>query len=278
MRIAVTTQGAVSAASDSLMDEGAALVELNEKYRGVYGGRGARGAGRGAHSEGGRHSEQPCVATQRPSSCASRGYPHARRPFVSCGGRRGTASGRSGRGMGVVTRITERSARPAASRASNSFIKVICFSSVAAQVVGTAEVMSHVTAHFGKTLDECREESGLTKDIMTEFSQFWSEEFEVVHRELGCALICMSNKFSLMQDDARMHHVNMHDYIRSFPDGESLSARMVQMIHGCEQQHDHEPDECTRVVRVAACFKRDARAAGIAPDLAMLEAVLDNYR
>lgn len=62
-------------------------------------------------------------------------------------------------------------------------------------------------------------QSGLSADVMEGFQHFWSEDFEVVHRELGCAIICMSNKFSLMQDDARMHHVNMHDYVKSFPKG-----------------------------------------------------------
>ncbi|XP_041984554.1 general odorant-binding protein 2-like [Aricia agestis] len=146
-----------------------------------------------------------------------------------------------------------------------------------ASIEGTAEVMSHVTAHFGKSLEECREESGLTKDVMEEFQHFWSENFEVVHRELGCAIICMSNKFSLMHDDARVHHVNMADYIKGFPNGEVLSDRMVQMIHNCEKQFEDIDDECSRVVKTAACFKEDCKKAGIAPEVAMIEAVLEQY-
>ncbi|CAH2041928.1 unnamed protein product, partial [Iphiclides podalirius] len=145
-------------------------------------------------------------------------------------------------------------------------------------VRGTAEVLSHVTAHFGRSLEECREESGLTKEVMEEFKHFWSEDFEVVHRELGCALICMSNKFSLLQDDARMHHMNMHDYILSFPSGDVLSTKMVNMIHKCEQQYDGVVDDCSRVVKVAACFKKDAKKEGIAPEVTMIEAVLEKYK
>ncbi|CAH4032467.1 unnamed protein product [Pieris brassicae] len=144
-------------------------------------------------------------------------------------------------------------------------------------VEGLAEVMSHVTAHFGKALDECREESGLTADILEGFQNFWSEDFDVVHRELGCALICMSNKFTLMQEDARMHHINMHDYIKSFPQGELLSTKMVDLIHNCEKQFDDIEDDCTRVVKVAACFKVDAKKEGIAPEVTMIEAVLEKY-
>lgn len=129
-----------------------------------------------------------------------------------------------------------------------------------AVVVGTrgdAEVMSHVTAHFGKSLEECREEvslestlcqqvflnylsqihkllqlyrcfqSGLTVDIMEEFKHFWHEDFEVVHRELGCAIICMSNKYTLLDDDARLHHDNMEDYVKSFPNGKELHVTFL---------------------------------------------------
>nr|AFH02842.1 general odorant binding protein 2 [Grapholita molesta] len=144
-------------------------------------------------------------------------------------------------------------------------------------VDGTAEVMSLVTAHFGKALEQCREESQLSPEVLDEFHNFWREDFEVVHRELGCAIICMSNKFSLLQDDARMHHDNMHDYILSFPKGDVLSAKMVELIHNCEKQYDDISDDCSRVVKVAACFKVGATQAGIAPEVAMIEAVLEKY-
>nr|ACN29681.1 general odorant-binding protein 2 [Ectropis obliqua] len=149
--------------------------------------------------------------------------------------------------------------------------------SVVGLAMGTAEVMSHVTAHFGKALSECREESGLTPEVLEEFQHFWREDFEVVHRELGCAIICMSNKFSLLQEDSRIHHVNMHDYVKGFPNGQVLSAKMVELIHNCEQQYDDITDDCARVVKVAACFKRDAKKEGIAPEVTMIEAVMEKY-
>nr|QOV03032.1 odorant binding protein 16 [Apocheima cinerarius] len=154
---------------------------------------------------------------------------------------------------------------------------VAVVSSVVGFAVGTAEVMSHVTAHFGKALNECRDESGLSSEVLEEFQHFWREDFEVVHRELGCAIICMSNKFNLLQEDSRMHHVNMHDYVKSFPDGQVLSAKMVELIHACEQQYDTIADDCDRVVKVAACFKRDAKKEGIAPEVTMIEAVMEKY-
>ncbi|KAG6450958.1 general odorant-binding protein 2 [Manduca sexta] len=159
----------------------------------------------------------------------------------------------------------------------NRLILVVVVVFITDSVMGTAEVMSHVTAHFGKALEECREESGLPVEVMDEFKHFWREDFEVVHRELGCAIICMSNKFELLQDDTRIHHVNMHDYIKSFPNGQVLSEKMVQLIHNCEKQYDDIADDCDRVVKVAACFKKDAKKEGIAPEVAMIEAVIEKY-
>ncbi|KOB67260.1 General odorant binding protein 2, partial [Operophtera brumata] len=120
-------------------------------------------------------------------------------------------------------------------------------------------------------------QSGLSAEVLEEFQHFWREDFEVVHRELGCAIICMSNKFSLMQEDSRMHHVNMHDYVKSFPDGQVLSEKMVGLIHNCEKKYDDLEDDCDRVVKVAACFKRDAKRDGIAPEVTMIEAVMEKY-
>lgn len=52
---------------------------------------------------------------------------------------------------------------------------------------------------------------------------------------------------------------------------------MVDLIHNCEKMHDDIKDDCDRVVKVAACFKTSAKQEGIAPEVAMIEAVLEKY-
>lgn len=59
--------------------------------------------------------------------------------------------------------------------------------------------------------------------------------------------------------------------------GEVLSAKLVELIHNCEKQYDGITDDCDRVVKVAACFKRDAKKENIAPEVAMIEAVMEKY-
>nr|QOV03036.1 odorant binding protein 20 [Apocheima cinerarius] len=139
-------------------------------------------------------------------------------------------------------------------------------------------VMKDVTLGFGEALDKCREESKLSQDKMEEFFHFWREDFKFEHRELGCAILCMSQHFNLLTDSSRMHHDNTHKFIHSFPNGEMLAKTMVSLIHACEQQFDGEQDHCWRILRVAECFKRRCQDAGIAPsmELMMAEFIMDS--
>nr|URZ86311.1 general odorant binding protein 3 [Grapholita funebrana] len=137
--------------------------------------------------------------------------------------------------------------------------------------------MSHVNAHYGKTLEMCREEANISREIMEEWHHIWDDNFEIIHREIGCVIICMSKKFTLLQDDNRMHHDSMHDYIKSFQNGDSLSATVVELIHNCEKQYEDIADDCSRITKVMACFKVEAKKAGIAPEVAQIEAVLEKY-
>ncbi|XP_041984827.1 general odorant-binding protein 1-like [Aricia agestis] len=133
-------------------------------------------------------------------------------------------------------------------------------------------VMKDVTMGFGEALEKCREESQLSEEKMEEFFHFWREDFKFEHRELGCAIKCMSTHFDLLTDSHRMHHENTDKFIKSFPNGEVLAKQMVGIIHECEQKFDHETDHCWRILRVAECFKVTCMTTGIAPTMEMLMA------
>nr|WUR05431.1 general odorant binding protein 1 [Zeuzera coffeae] len=143
---------------------------------------------------------------------------------------------------------------------------------LAARAAASVDVMKDVTLGFGEALQYCREQSELTEEKMEEFFHFWRDDFKFEHRELGCAIKCMSRHFNLLTDSHRMHHRNTDAFIKSFPNGEMLSKQMVEIIHGCEQKHDTEPDHCWRILRVAECFKGECTERGIAPTMEMLMA------
>ncbi|XP_049877296.1 general odorant-binding protein 1-like [Pectinophora gossypiella] len=136
----------------------------------------------------------------------------------------------------------------------------------------TVEVMKDVTLGFGEALQHCREESQLTEEKMEEFFHFWREDFRFEHRELGCAIKCMSHHFNLLTDSHRMHHDNTHQFIKSFPNGELLAAQMVAIIHDCEKAQESEEDHCWRILRVAECFKHTCTQRGLAPSMEVLMA------
>ncbi|XP_047996714.1 general odorant-binding protein 1-like isoform X2 [Leguminivora glycinivorella] len=134
------------------------------------------------------------------------------------------------------------------------------------------EVMKDVTLGFGEALQHCRETSGLTEEKMEEFFHFWRDDFKFEHRELGCAIQCMSRHFNLLTDGERMHHENTDKFIKSFPNGEVLSQKMVTLIHSCEQKFDDMDDHCWRILRIAECFKSSCQELGIAPTMEMMMA------
>ncbi|XP_063366572.1 general odorant-binding protein 1-like [Cydia amplana] len=136
----------------------------------------------------------------------------------------------------------------------------------------TVEVMKDVTLGFGEALKQCRESSGLTEEKMEEFFHFWRDDFKFEHRELGCAIQCMSRHFNLLTDGERMHHENTDKFIKSFPNGEVLSKQMVALIHSCEQKFDDMEDHCWRILRIAECFKSSCQERGIAPSMEMMMA------
>lgn len=45
---------------------------------------------------------------------------------------------------------------------------------------------------------------------------------------------------------------------------------MVELIHACEKQHDHEEDHCWRILHVAECFKQACVQRGVAPSMEMM--------
>nr|ACN29680.1 general odorant-binding protein 1 [Ectropis obliqua] len=155
-------------------------------------------------------------------------------------------------------------------RLASSVLAVVAVA--AAAVVADVQVMKDVTLGFGQALEVCREESQLSQDVMEEFFHFWREDFKFESRAVGCALQCMSRHFNLLTDSSRMHHENTHRFIESFPNGSVLAKQMVSLIHGCEQQHEAEPDHCWRILRVAECFKRRCQEAGIAPSMEIIMA------
>ncbi|CAH0589947.1 unnamed protein product [Chrysodeixis includens] len=149
-------------------------------------------------------------------------------------------------------------------------LHVVLLLSAAGVLLADVNVMKDVTLGFGQALEKCREESQLSEEKMEEFFHFWRDDFKFEHRELGCAIQCMSRHFNLLTDSSRMHHENTEQFIQSFPNGQVIARKMVELIHGCEKQHDLKEDHCWRILHVAECFKQACVDGGLAPTMEMM--------
>lgn len=83
-------------------------------------------------------------------------------------------------------------------------------------LVKNSQLLSLINKHY---LLASLHQSDLTEEKMEEFFHFWREDFKFEHRELGCAIQCMSRHFNLLTDSSRMHHTNTEQFIQSFPNG-----------------------------------------------------------
>lgn len=57
---------------------------------------------------------------------------------------------------------------------------------------------------------------------MQDFMNFWREEYELVNRELGCAISCIAAKLDLLTEDLRMHHDNAREFAIKHGAGKSI--------------------------------------------------------
>lgn len=69
-------------------------------------------------------------------------------------------------------------------------------------------------------------QSQLSEEKMEEFFHFWRDDFKFEHRELGCAIQCMSHHFNLLTSSSKMHHENTDTFIKSFPNGKDSALAL----------------------------------------------------
>ncbi|XP_063367000.1 general odorant-binding protein 2-like [Cydia amplana] len=135
-------------------------------------------------------------------------------------------------------------------------------------------VMSRVTGKFGKTLEGCRDEAKLTSDTIKGWEEVWDYDIDVDRREIGWAIICMSHKFSLLQDDNHVQHDNLLDYLKTFDNGDAVAATVTNLFLDCQKKHGHINDDCSRTAKLLVCFREEAKTVGIAPYVDLVKDVI----
>nr|AWV50437.1 pheromone binding protein 2 [Conopomorpha sinensis] len=138
------------------------------------------------------------------------------------------------------------------------------------KTMGSSQAMKDITTGFTKGLDECKTELGLTEVVMKDLYNYWKEDYELLNRDVGCAIKCLSGKLNLLDPSGRLHHGNAADFAKAHGADDDVATKVVQIIHACEKPHDAIEDECTRVLEIAKCFRTEVHTLKWAPDMTVI--------
>ncbi|CAG4989301.1 unnamed protein product [Colias eurytheme] len=135
------------------------------------------------------------------------------------------------------------------------------------EVQSSQEIMKKLTTGFAKALDECKKELNLGDHIMQDFINYWKEEYELINRDVGCAIMCMASKHDLITDDMKLHHGKTHEFAKSHGADDEMAKQIVTMIHECENTHADNNDDCNKTLEIAKCFKTKIHELKWAPSM-----------
>uniref|UniRef100_A0A3G2YV55 OBP13 n=1 Tax=Corythucha ciliata TaxID=369451 RepID=A0A3G2YV55_CORCT len=145
-------------------------------------------------------------------------------------------------------------------------------------VTASQEIMVNLSKSFRAKLIECQKELNIPDHIMQDFYNFWKEEYELVNKELGCAIICIASKHDLMSED-RMHHGKATEFAKKHGADDDTAKQIVNLIQECEKGFEAERDFCVKALEVAKCFRTRIHELKWAPTIEMvLEEVISEVQ
>nr|QLI62029.1 pheromone-binding protein 3 [Streltzoviella insularis] len=147
------------------------------------------------------------------------------------------------------------------------FVALVLFAIGVTEIDSSAETMKNISSGFIKVLDECKQELNLGEHILNDFYHFWKEEYSLLNRETGCAIICMSKKLDLLDPDGNLHHGNAKEFAMKHGAEDEVASKLITLIHECEKQHTAVEDECLRKLEVAKCFRSGIHQLNWAPNM-----------
>ncbi|CAG9564369.1 unnamed protein product [Danaus chrysippus] len=139
--------------------------------------------------------------------------------------------------------------------------------SLAPGASASQEIMKKLTTGFAKAMEECKAELNLGDHIIQDFMNYWREEYELLNRDTGCAIMCMASKHDLVTEDMKIHHENAHEFAKSHGADDDLAKQLVQMIHDCEKQFTDITDDCSKTLEISKCFRTKIHELKWAPSM-----------
>lgn len=53
---------------------------------------------------------------------------------------------------------------------------------------------------------------GLTDNILADLFHFWKLEYNLLNRDTGCLIVCMSKKLELIDANGKLHHGHAQEF------------------------------------------------------------------
>ncbi|KAI8420547.1 hypothetical protein MSG28_009009 [Choristoneura fumiferana] len=145
------------------------------------------------------------------------------------------------------------------------------------EIDSSADTMKDLTSGFLKVLDECKKELNLPDDIINDFYHYWKEDYSLLKRDTGCAIVCMSKKLELIDTSGKIHHGNAEDFAVKHGAADDVATKLVAILHECENTHDAIEDLCMKALEIAKCFRTNIHQLNWAPkmDVIITEVLTD---
>uniref|UniRef100_A0A2A4JYV2 Pheromone binding protein 2 n=1 Tax=Heliothis virescens TaxID=7102 RepID=A0A2A4JYV2_HELVI len=150
---------------------------------------------------------------------------------------------------------------------------VVVLSLMVHVVLGMNEesVLRSLSSSIGDMVLECREEMDLPDSVTTDFYNFWKEGYEFTNRHTGCAILCLSSKLELLDQEMKLHHGKAQEFAKKHGADDAMAKQLVDMIHGCSQSTpDATDDPCMKALNVAKCFKAKIHELNWAPSMELV--------
>ncbi|KAJ2948748.1 hypothetical protein O0L34_g8009 [Tuta absoluta] len=122
-------------------------------------------------------------------------------------------------------------------------------------VEGSSETMKAITSGFMKALDECRHELNLSDHVIRDLYFYWKEDYTLLERETGCAIVCMSHKLNILDSSGKIHHGNTKEFAMTHGAADDIASQLVTSLHECEGKMVDIEDTCMRALEIAKCFR-----------------------
>ncbi|KAM3959416.1 general odorant-binding protein 1-like [Aphomia sociella] len=143
-----------------------------------------------------------------------------------------------------------------------------CFLVLVDKANSSAEVVKKLSLSFIKTLNVCKTELNVGENIIQEMQNFWREEYDLVHRDVGCMILCMASKHDLLHvEEYKLHHANAEEFAKAHGADEDTAKQLVSILHECEKENASQNDYCLRALEIAKCFRTKIHALKWAPSM-----------